>query len=93
MFNSICENVLDTVAPLKPQNFKPRTEPWRDDTICSLRQICRRAERKCKRDKLQVSFEMLRDSLSQYQKSLKVAKSRYFTEIINKNCHRPKIIF
>jgi len=59
----------------------------------SLRQMCRRAEHRWKRDKLQVSFEMLRDSLALYQKSLKVAKARYFSGIINENSHRPKILF
>ncbi len=92
-FNSTCAHVLDSVAPLKTLHHKPRSEPWLDDTIRSLRQICRRYERKWKKDRLQVSMQMLRDSLSQYQKAVKTAKSRYFTEIINKNCHKPKIIF
>ncbi len=92
-FNSTCAHVLDLVAPLKTLHHKPRSEPWLDDTIRSLRQICRRFERKWKKDRLQVSMQMLRDSLSQYQKAVKTAKSRYFTEIINKNCHKPKIIF
>ncbi len=35
----------------------------------------------------------LLDSLSQYRNAVKTAKSRYFTEIIYKNCHKPKIIF
>ncbi len=81
-FNSTCAHVLDLVAPLKTLHHKPRSEPWLDDTIRSLRQICRRFERKWKKDRLQVSMQMLRDSLSQYQKAVKTAKSRYFTEII-----------
>ncbi|KAI2647433.1 DNA mismatch repair protein MSH3 [Labeo rohita] len=36
---------------------------------------------------------MFRDSLFRYQKAVKTAKSRYFTEIINKNFHKPKILF
>ncbi len=92
-FNSTCAHVLDLVAPLKTLHHKPRSEPWLEYTIRSLRQICRRFERKWKKDRLQVSMQMLRDSLSQYQKAVKTAKLRYITEIINKNGHKPKIIF
>lgn len=44
-FNFVCEKVLDSVS-LKAKYHKPRAELWLDDTIRSLRQICRRAERK-----------------------------------------------
>ncbi len=55
LFNTACSEVLNTTAPLKPKKSKPKTEPWLSDNIRSLRQACRRAERKWKKDKLQIS--------------------------------------
>ncbi len=56
LFNTACSEVLNTTAPLKPKKSKPKTEPWLSDNIRSLRQACRRAERKWKKDKLQISY-------------------------------------
>ncbi len=91
--NSTCVDVLDSVAPVKFSKTKPRSEPWINDNIHSLRQICRRAECKWKKDRLQISFEILRDSLFKFQKAVRAAKSTYFTAIIDKNYHRPKTLF
>ncbi len=52
--NSTCVDVLDSVAPVKSSKIKPRSEPWIDENIRSLRQICRRAGRKWKGDRLQI---------------------------------------
>ncbi len=43
--NSTCVDVLDSVAPVKSSELKPKSEPWVDANIRSLRQICRRAEK------------------------------------------------
>ncbi len=76
----------------KAQKKKKNSEPWFNDSIRSLRQICRRYERKWLKDKLQISYDLLRDSLSHFQKAVKLAKSKYLSEIIN-NSHCPRTIF
>ncbi len=53
----------------------------------------RRYERKWLKDKLQISDDLLRDSLSHFQKAVKLAKSKYLSEIINNNSHCPRTIF
>jgi len=93
LFNSTCINILDDIAPLKQKTVKPKSEPWLNDNIRTLRQTCRRAERRWKKDKLQVSYEILRDSLCTFQKAVKAARTNCFSEVISKNCHRPKILF
>lgn len=70
-FNSGCSTILDAIAPLKVKRVKTKVEPWFNDTTRALRQTCRRAERNWRKDRLQVSFEMLRDSLHSYQKAVK----------------------
>ncbi len=91
--HSTCQTVLDTVAPLKTRQPKTRSEPWLSDTTWAFRRECRRAERKWKRDKLQVSFQMLRDCWRLYQTTVKAAKRKRLSDIILSNCHKPRILF
>ncbi len=90
--NSTYMDVLDTVAPVKSSKIKPRYEPWINDNIRPLRQICRRAVHKWKGDRLQISFEILRDPLFKFQKAVRAVKSKYFTAIVDNNYHRPKTL-
>ncbi len=45
-FTSVCSNILDSIAPLKTRCFKPKSEPWLNDSTRAARRLCRRAERK-----------------------------------------------
>jgi hypothetical protein len=92
-FNSVCTTILDDVAPLKVRRVKTKVEPWINDTTRALRQICRRAERKWQKDRLQVSYDILKDSLQTYQGAVKTAKAQYFSDIIERNYHRPRVLF
>lgn len=95
LLNSSCTDILDRVAPLKPKRPKANTigSPWLNDLTRAHRRDCRRVERRWKRDKFQVSYEIFPDCLQLYQSSVKTAKAQYFAELINKNAHRPKILF
>lgn len=55
-FEATCKSVLDSVAPLKSRRPKPKTEPWLNESTRAMRRECRRAERRWKRDRLQVSL-------------------------------------
>ncbi|KAJ8362074.1 hypothetical protein AAFF_G00398240, partial [Aldrovandia affinis] len=68
MFNSTCQSILDTIAPLTLKKPKPVATPWLNDTTRAQRRIWRQAERRWKKDRLQISLEMLRDSQQTYQK-------------------------
>lgn len=59
----------------------------------ALRQQCRQAERRWKKDKFYVSLDILRDSLSIYQKAVKQAKCQYLSDIISNNGHCPRVLF
>ncbi len=88
-FNSTCSNVLNAVT----RQCKTRSEPWIEDSFHSLGRCCRRAERKRKKDRLHVSFEILKDFFFKYQKAVKKVKCRHLSDIINKKCSRPKTLF
>ncbi len=61
-----------------------------DSDIRALRQQCRQCERRWKKDRLQVSYEMLRDSLHTFQKT---AKAAHLSEIVAKNSHCSRTLF
>lgn len=92
-FQSTCQTVLGTAAPLKIRQPKTKSESWLSDTTHTVRRECCRAEHKWKKDKLQVSFQMLRDCWSHYQRTVKDAKRKYFSDIILSNCHKPRVLF
>lgn len=92
-FLSTCQIILDTVAPLKVRRPKLKSEPWLNDITRAARRECRKAERKWEKDKLQVSYDILRDSWHKYQKIVKNQKSAYFAGVINDNSHKPRVLF
>lgn len=55
-FHSSCRTILDSVAPIKTVQSKTKSEPWFNEETCPARRECRKAERKWKKDRLEVSF-------------------------------------
>lgn len=49
MFNSICTDILECVAPVRIKEQKPKSYPWLNNTTQALRWACRRAERNWKK--------------------------------------------
>uniref|UniRef100_A0A8C1UC21 Reverse transcriptase domain-containing protein n=1 Tax=Cyprinus carpio TaxID=7962 RepID=A0A8C1UC21_CYPCA len=92
-FNSTCSEILDVIAPYKQRSPKLRADPWINDATRTLRQRCRQAERRWKKDKLHVSLEILRGCLFDYQRAVKEAKSKYLSNIIINSGHCPRVMF
>ncbi len=92
-FLIICSEILDNVAPFKMRCHKVKNQPWLNEVTRNMRRICRQAERKWIKDKLQVSYDIFRESLSNYQKAVKAARSSYFSRIISHNSNNPKVLF
>ncbi|XP_070397940.1 uncharacterized protein [Nothobranchius furzeri] len=84
-FNTACSAALDSVAPLKLRQKKTISDPWVNDNTDALRRQCRTLERKWKKDKLQISQQMLKDSLAAYQKAVRSAKNNYFANITERH--------
>ncbi|KAI2665842.1 RNA-directed DNA polymerase from mobile element jockey [Labeo rohita] len=93
LFDLTCTRTLDSVAPLKLRRPKAAGEPWLNDCTRSLRRKCRQAERKWRKDRLHVSLDILRDSLTDYQRAVKSAKSQYMCNLVSVNSHRPQVLF
>ncbi len=93
VFNCTCTDILDLVAPFKCKRSEPVTEVWLNDTTCTLRCTCRRAKRKWKKDCLQVSLEILKNSQLEYQRAIKAAKSLFLSYLVSINSHKPQFLF
>ncbi len=44
MIDSICTDILDSIAPFRLKCFKPLAEPWLNESTRALRPACRRAQ-------------------------------------------------
>lgn len=64
LFNTTSSDIMDVVAPLRAKRSNPKTDPWLNESTCALR----------KKDQLQVSLEIMKDSLQTYQRAVKAAK-------------------
>ncbi len=76
-FNSKCSEILGCIAPRKLVDPLKKSQPWINVDIRSLRQQCRRLERKWKKDRLQISFDMLNVSIQNFQKAVRTAKHTF----------------
>ncbi len=74
IFNPVCAETLGSVAPLRQVCRNRKSAPRYNEHIKYLRRQCRRCERKWKKDKLHISYEMLRDSLGKFQQAVKMAR-------------------
>lgn len=48
---------------------------------------------KWKKDRLQISYEIFKNSYNMFQKAAKAARCKYFSELNTNNCHKPQVLF
>ena len=92
-FNSMCLQTLDTIAPLKCRRAKAAPEPWLNDVTRAARRESRRNERKWKKDKLHVSFQIFKESLLSFQMTVKAERNAFLSEKIASNRNNPRALF
>ncbi|KAK7925857.1 hypothetical protein WMY93_008167 [Mugilogobius chulae] len=95
LFHSTCSDILDSIAPFRRKSSKSKSkpDPWLNEHTRALRQCCRKAERRYNKDKLQVSLEILRESLSNYQTAVREAKCQYLSNIVTNSSNNPRVLF
>ena len=67
--------------------------PWLNETTRAKRRVSRQAERRWKKDRLQVSLEMLRESQKAYHRAVKTERDNYFATLIANNTHNTRVLF
>ena len=92
-FNTACLPIIDHIAPLKIRKKKHNPSPWLSEHTRALKRQCRKDERIWKANRLQVSFDILRSHMVNYQTAVKEARSAYFSSLISSNSHNSKVLF
>ena len=94
-FSSSVMTVIDSIAPIKTKVLSGRKKsPWRNATLVKAqKRVCRQAERRWRKNKLQVYYNIYKESLRNYNQKLKNARQSYFSEIINRNSNNARTLF
>lgn len=92
-FKSVCSEILDVIAPLTVKHTSHSSLPWVNDDIRTLKRLSRQAERRWRKSKIQVHYDLFRESLITFQKVSKDAKHKFYSETILKNANNPKVLF
>ena len=93
-FNNKLKSTLDSIAPTKQKTTSSKQKPpWRNECVNTQKRNCRKAERRWRKTKLQVHYEMLKEQQNIYNTAIREARRAHFSEIIRKNHDNPKILF
>ena len=84
--------MLIQYVKLKTIKTRPTTL-WRNAEIKKLKRNCRSAERRWRKTKLTVHYEILRGHLKTYNKTVKQARIAHFQKIINEHRNNQKFLF
>lgn len=82
-FISTFANALDSVAYLIAIRPKLKQEPRLNDATHAASQECRWAEQRWKNDRLEVSYQILKESWRNYQSVVKAEKCEYLSDLIS----------
>uniref|UniRef100_A0A8C6LWY4 Reverse transcriptase domain-containing protein n=1 Tax=Nothobranchius furzeri TaxID=105023 RepID=A0A8C6LWY4_NOTFU len=78
---------------MRTRRSKVRSDPWISATTRSVRRECRRAERRWKKDKLQISYQIMIDTWARYQKVVKDARNKFFSNIITASFGNQRVLY
>ena len=94
-FNKKILNAMDAVAPVKTKIMLNRQKtPWRNTTrVKTLKAECRKVERKWRKNKLQIHYDIYKQSLSNFNNELLKARQQHFSDIISKNINNTRTLF
>ena len=93
--NTLVTQIMDDIAPVKTKLITGKTKaPWRNaETVKSLKRTCRKSERKWRKTKLQIDYNLYKDILSKYNNEIKQARQQYFSKIIAEKPNNSKFLF
>ncbi len=82
------------VAPLRLRKIKEKSpKPWYNEHTRALKRAARKMERSWRKTKLEVFRMAWRESTLSYRKAFKIARSDYFSSILEENKYNPRYLF
>ncbi len=91
---SLFSSTLDTVSPLRLRKIKAKSpKPWYNEHTRALKRAARKMECSWRKTKLEVFCIAWRKSTLSYRKTLKTARSNYFSSLLEENKHNPRYLF
>ncbi|XP_051791360.1 uncharacterized protein LOC127529974 [Erpetoichthys calabaricus] len=93
-FNTKVRAAVDLVAPEKTvKKSSSIVIPWKTQRVSDLKRTCRRAERKWRKTKLTIDYEILKVKITEYNNTVHLERRCYFSKIINNNASNPRVLF
>ena len=93
-FNSRMTHIMDVIAPVKIKTVGHQKAPWKmNPTVKLQKQECRRAERRWRKSKLEVHYQIYKHMLSKYNLEISKARQSFFSDIINRNINNARVLF
>ena len=94
-FTSSVKKIMDEIAPLRTRAVSTKTiPPWRNvEEVRTLKQSCRRAERKWRKTNIENDLKSYKVLLKEYNNSIKISRQLYFSNIISENQNNSKVLF
>ena len=85
---------IDAIAPVKLKRAtSKRRGPWMSEETSKFNKKCRTAEQKCRKSKLQVHYDILREQLGIYNKAIRNARRAHFSNLITNNQNNLRVLF
>ena len=93
-YNTTLTNLMDKHAPLREKVIRLQPQaPWFNESILKAKQERRRAERKYKKSKLTIDYQIIKEKHRIVQEMCATAKQRHYSEKINDNNGDSKTLF
>ncbi len=92
--DSLFSSILDKVAPLHLRTIKEKSPTsWNNEHTRALKRETWKKEGRWRKTKLEVFRIAWRESTLSYRKTLQMAKSDYFSFILEENKYNPRYLF
>ncbi|XP_062379523.1 uncharacterized protein LOC134068036 [Sardina pilchardus] len=94
-FNAKMANIMDGIAPLKSKKVKDKQKaPWKQNpAVKLLKRECRKTERKWRKYKLQIHYDIHKDMLRTYNFEICKARQSFFSNIISRSSNNTRVLF
>ncbi|XP_060775062.1 tubulin beta-1 chain isoform X1 [Neoarius graeffei] len=95
IFNLNMTQIMDDIAPFKIKRVNDKQKaPWKQYlAVKLLKRECRKTERKWRKSKLHIHYQIHKEMLCNYNYEIRKARQSFFSNIINRNMNNARVLF